>query len=255
MQALYIEAMDELLAKDLSFFHDNFAGSLTKRTLGYARRFEDIFDVLCFSVSSNVIPLVVRRRGAVVVLAAADRRPDWDAGGDVRAGLPADPPAAAAGRCPRGRVERAVGARGRLDRQRRGGARLRARARRGADPRPQRAATSASKTLRSWDYQNLRIDTITAPMNVLTNALGLAVALATSADHRRQPGGGIHHLQLLHVGHARDVGVQPHLPEHRERHDRRGAVHRAAARSAGGGRRRRSRSAFAPRDFGVELRT
>ena len=46
MEALYIEAMDELLAKDLSFFQDNFAGSLTKRALGYARRFEDVFDVL-----------------------------------------------------------------------------------------------------------------------------------------------------------------------------------------------------------------
>ena len=41
IESLYIEAMDELLAKDLAFFHDNFAGSLTKRTLGYARRFED----------------------------------------------------------------------------------------------------------------------------------------------------------------------------------------------------------------------
>src|SRR5262245_55744366 len=28
MEALYVEAMDELLAKDLSFFHHNFAGSL-----------------------------------------------------------------------------------------------------------------------------------------------------------------------------------------------------------------------------------
>ena len=48
IQSLYVEAMDELLAKDLTFFHDNFAGSLTKRTLGYARRFEDVFDVLSF---------------------------------------------------------------------------------------------------------------------------------------------------------------------------------------------------------------
>ena len=31
LEALYVQAMDELLAKDLSFFHDNFAGSLTKR--------------------------------------------------------------------------------------------------------------------------------------------------------------------------------------------------------------------------------
>jgi ATP-binding cassette subfamily B protein len=40
----------------------------------------------------------------------------------------------------------------------------------------------AAKTLRSWDYQNLRIDTITAPMYVLTNTLGLVVALATSSN-------------------------------------------------------------------------
>jgi ATP-binding cassette subfamily B protein len=36
------------------------------------------------------------------------------------------------------------------------------------------------KTMRSWDYQNLRVDTITAPMHVLTNTLGLVVALVTS---------------------------------------------------------------------------
>src|SRR6187551_925220 len=57
IESLYIEAMDELLAKDLSFFHHNFAGSLTKRALGYARRFEDVFDVLAFQVAGNVLPL------------------------------------------------------------------------------------------------------------------------------------------------------------------------------------------------------
>src|SRR5213596_1450114 len=58
MEALYIEALDELLAKDLPFFHDNFAGSLTKRALGYARRFEDVFDVMCLQVAANAIPMV-----------------------------------------------------------------------------------------------------------------------------------------------------------------------------------------------------
>jgi len=57
IQSLYVEAMDELLAKDLAFFHDNFAGSLTKRTLGYARRFEDVFDVLSFQVIAKILPL------------------------------------------------------------------------------------------------------------------------------------------------------------------------------------------------------
>ena len=74
MQALYIEAMDELLAKDLSFFHDNFAGSLTKRALGYARRFEAVFDVLCFSVSANLIPLAFVGVVLWSLLAVADRR-------------------------------------------------------------------------------------------------------------------------------------------------------------------------------------
>src|SRR4029434_5855700 len=36
------------------------------------------------------------------------------------------------------------------------------------------------KTLRSWDYQNFRVNTITAPMYVLTNTLVLIVALYIS---------------------------------------------------------------------------
>src|SRR5215203_5798941 len=36
------------------------------------------------------------------------------------------------------------------------------------------------KTLRSWDYQNFRVNIITAPMYVLTNTLGLIVALHIS---------------------------------------------------------------------------
>ncbi len=234
MQALYIEAMDELLAKDLSFFHDNFAGSLTKRTLGYARRFETVFDVLCFSVSSNVIPLafvgvvlwsyspwlivvllgmlaitfalvypMIRRRQRLV-----DAR---EAAANVLSGHVADSI---------GNAEA-----------------VRAFAR---EPDEARIHTTnvldfGSKAQRSWDYQNLRIDTITAPMNVLTNVVGLTVALATGSDRRRQPGGRVHHLQLLHPGDPCDVGVQPHLPQPGKRRDRRRAVHRAAVGSAGGG--------------------
>jgi len=179
MQALYIEAMDELLAKDLSFFHDNFAGSLTKRTLGYARRFETVFDVLCFSVSSNVIPLafvgvvlwsyspwlivvllamlgitfalvypMIRRRQRLV-----DAR---EAAANVLSGHVADSI---------GNAEA-----------------VRAFAREPDEARihSTNVLDFGSKAQRSWDYQNLRIDTITAPMNVLTNVVGLTVALATA---------------------------------------------------------------------------
>jgi ATP-binding cassette subfamily B protein len=179
MESLYIEAMDELLAKDLSFFHNNFAGSLTKRALGYARRFEDVFDVLCFSVSSNLIPLLfvgvvlwsysplligvliaglattfaivfplIRRRQRLVDLR--------EAASNVVAGHVADSigNAEAVRAFAREREEARIHSRNVLD--------------------------LGSKTLRSWDYQNLRVDTITAPMHVLTNTLGLIVAMVTS---------------------------------------------------------------------------
>ena len=57
LEALYVEAMDELLAKDATFFQDNYAGSLTKRALGFARRFEDVFDVTAFQISASFLPL------------------------------------------------------------------------------------------------------------------------------------------------------------------------------------------------------
>src|SRR5262245_51835952 len=57
MESLYVQAMAELLAKDLSFFQNNYAGSLTKRSLGYVRRFEDVFDTFCFMVIPNILPI------------------------------------------------------------------------------------------------------------------------------------------------------------------------------------------------------
>src|SRR3954471_18148921 len=51
LEALYIEAMAELLARDLGFFKSNSAGSLPRRALGSARRFEDVFDVIVFQIA------------------------------------------------------------------------------------------------------------------------------------------------------------------------------------------------------------
>jgi ATP-binding cassette, subfamily B, bacterial len=179
MEALYIEAMDELLAKDVAFFHDNFAGSLTKRALGYARRFEDVFDVMCFQVIAHAIPMVfviavlwtyspllivtlltmltvtlvcvlpiIRRRGRLV-----DIR---EAASNTLAGHVADSIANA-------ETVRAF-----------------AREREEARIHALNVGDFGAKTLRSWDYQNLRVDTVTSPMYVATNTLGLIVALATS---------------------------------------------------------------------------
>jgi ATP-binding cassette subfamily B protein len=177
IESLYLEAMDDLLAKDLAFFQDNYAGSLTKRALGYARRFEDVFDVLCFQVLPNFLPIVfvsvvlwryspllvvvligmmsitctlvvprIRRRRQLV-----DIR---EAASNVLAGHLADSIANA----------ETVRAFARESEE----ARIHAR----------NVADFGAKTLRSWDYQNLHVDMITSPLYVLTNTLGLVVALS-----------------------------------------------------------------------------
>ena len=179
MEALYIEAMDELLAKDLSFFQDNFAGSLTKRALGYARRFEDVFDVMCFQVVASLIPLafvsvvlwsyspllIVALMGMlgatfVIVFPLIRRRQQLvgirEAASNTLAGHVADSIANAET--------------------------VRAFAREPDEARihANNVGDYGDKTLRTWEYQNLRVDTVTSPMYVLTNTLGLVVALATS---------------------------------------------------------------------------
>ncbi|RPI52602.1 MAG: ABC transporter ATP-binding protein [Acidobacteria bacterium] len=179
MEGLYIEAMDELLAKDLAFFQNNYAGSLTKRALGYARRFEDVFDVLSFQVGPTllplafvgavlwsyspwlivlllamllttlimVVPLIRRRRRLVDIREAAS---------NVLAGHVADS------------ITNAEA--------------VRAFAREPDEARihADNVGDYAAKTLRSWDYQNLRVDLVTSPMFVVTNTLGLILALWVS---------------------------------------------------------------------------
>ncbi|MGC4086257.1 MAG: hypothetical protein QM736_30060 [Vicinamibacterales bacterium] len=55
----------QLLAKDLAFFQSNYSGSLTKRALGFARRFEDVFDVLVFLIAPTMLPLASFAVGVV----------------------------------------------------------------------------------------------------------------------------------------------------------------------------------------------
>jgi ATP-binding cassette, subfamily B, bacterial len=181
IDALYIEAMDELFAKDVAFFHNNFAGSLTKRALGYARRFEDVFDVAAFSIIGNLLPLtfavivlaqfslwlivvllsmliiafvalrpLIRRRHALVQIR--------EEASNALAGHVADSitNAETVRAFAREREEAAIHARNVHDFTR--------------------------KMRRSWDYQNTRVDVLTSPLYIATNTLGLIVALAIGRD-------------------------------------------------------------------------
>ncbi len=178
LEALYKEAMDELLAKDLAFFQNNYAGSLTKRALGYARRYEDVFDVVSFQLAPTLLPLVF----VAIVLSTYSI---W-----LVVGLLAMLGATLALVVPLIRRRRQlVDVRevasnvlaGHLADSITNAETIRAFAREDDEARihADNVGDYARKTLRSWDYQNMRVDMVTSPMFVLTNTLGLAIALAT----------------------------------------------------------------------------
>jgi ATP-binding cassette, subfamily B, bacterial len=180
IESLYIIGMDELLAKDAAFFHDNFAGSLTKRVLSFASRFEDFADSLAFDVVSSVVPLAF----ASVVL--------WRFDPLLVAGLIGLIVVTSAGVAPLiSRRQRLVDQREEAIARVSGHVadslanmdtiRAFAAEDREAAEHRSRVAEQRRKSLLSWDYSNLRIDALVAPMSVLTNVFGLLVAIALGA--------------------------------------------------------------------------
>ncbi|MBE4739250.1 MULTISPECIES: ABC transporter ATP-binding protein [Streptomyces] len=183
MEHLYVNGMDELLAKDAAFFHDNFAGSLTKRVLSFGKRFEDFVDTLTYRIVGSVLPLLF---GAVVL---------WSYEPMLVVGLLAMIAVTVVAATPLiRRRQRLVSAReaavarvsGHVADSLANMETIRAFAAevREAEEHRSRVADSRRLTLLSWDYGNLRVDTLIAPMSVLTNVLGLLVAIALGGSGR-----------------------------------------------------------------------
>ena len=190
IENLYVIGMDELLAKDAAFFHDNFAGSLTKRVLSFASRFEDFTDNLVFNIVGSLVPLAF----ASVVLWRYD---PWLVAGLI--GLIAVTGAGIAPLIRRRqklvnqREEAIARVSGHVADSLMNMDTIRAFAagdREAAEHRS-RVADQRRKSLLSWDYGNLRIDALVAPMSVLTNVLGLLLAVAL--------GGGQHGIEAIIV--------------------------------------------------------
>jgi ATP-binding cassette subfamily B protein len=190
IENLYVIGMDELLAKDAAFFHDNFAGSLTKRVLSFATRFEEFTDTLVFNVVGSLVPLAF----ASVVL--------WRYDPLLVAGLIGLIVITGAGIAPLVRRRQRL-----VDQREEAIARvsghvadslmnmdtIRAFAAEDLEAAEHRSrvAEQRRKSLRSWDYGNLRIDALVAPMSVLTNAFGLLLAVALA--------GGTHGIEAIIV--------------------------------------------------------
>jgi ATP-binding cassette subfamily B protein len=180
IEHLYVVGLDELFAKDSAFFHDNFAGSLTKRVLSFASRFEQTADTLVFEVVGNFVPLafgsvvlwhydpwlviVLLGMIAVTSLAVVPIIRHRQALVNLREAAIARVAGHVADSLSNMDTVRAFGAE-----------------RREAAEHRSRVAQAKRLSLRSWDYSNLRVDTLIAPMSVLTIGLGLllAVTLAT----------------------------------------------------------------------------
>lgn len=183
MEHLYVNGMDELLAKDAAFFHDNFAGSLTKRVLSFGKRFEDFVDTLTFRIVGSVVPLLF---GAVVL---------WTYEPMLVVGLlvmivvtvvAATPLIRRRQRLVNDREAAVARVSGHVADSLVNMETIRAFAAeaREAEEHRDRVADSRRLTLRSWDYGNLRVDTLIAPMSILTNVLGLVVAIALGGSGR-----------------------------------------------------------------------
>ncbi len=181
MGRLYRQALDFLLEKDIAFFHDNFAGAITKKAIGYARRYEELLDVLTFNVFPNLVPLffvvfvlwrfspwlVVTLVGLLaitisIIVPLIRRRAKFvaerETASNITAGYLADV------------VSNAdmVKAFGREPYE--------------SDSYGQRIRDFMHKTKRTWDFHNLRINMVASPLYVLVNALGLAIAIYVSRD-------------------------------------------------------------------------
>ncbi|MGX1808783.1 ABC transporter ATP-binding protein [Nocardia sp. NPDC055321] len=184
IEDLYITAMDELLAKDAAFFHDNFAGSLTKRALSFATRFEQFVDTIAFEIVAALLPLtfaavvlwrydpmlVVVLIGMIaltclVITPLIRRRQELV---DEREAAIALVSGHVADSLANMQVVRAFGAEP-LE----------------AAEHRRRVAWQRRKAIRSWDYANLRIDTAIVPLVVITNVLGLLIAVNIGGGHAR----------------------------------------------------------------------
>ncbi|WP_433670005.1 ABC transporter ATP-binding protein [Nocardia sp. CA-136227] len=182
IENLYNTAMDELLAKDSAFFHNNFAGSLTKRALSFATRFEDFADTFAFEIVAAFVPLtfasvvlwrydpmlVIVLLGLIavsgVVVAPLIRR---------RQHLVDDREAAIA--LVSGHVSDTL-------------SNMQAVRAFAAEPEEiaehrRRVAVQRRKSLLSWDYNNLYIDTVITPLMVIVNVAGLLIALGMGGGH------------------------------------------------------------------------
>jgi ATP-binding cassette subfamily B protein len=172
-------AMAELHRKDIGFFHDNFAGALTKKVIGYGKSFESFVDTFAFNIMAQLIPLgfasvilwryspwlvltlVVLITVVLCIIVPLTRKRKKlvdlrETASNVTAGHVADTI---------GNME-AVQAFAHHDFEQ--------------AQHIENVDDYMRKAKRSWDFHTLRVDTAISPFYVLINVVGLALAIMLS---------------------------------------------------------------------------
>lgn len=185
MKQLYMQAMQKMMEKDLAFFHNNFAGSLTKKTNGYAHRYVDVMDTMVFNVAANLLPvffisfilwrfspLLVLGLVGMVALTIALIMPlikyraklvaVREIASNKVSGLVAD-------------IYSNIDA-----------VRAFSQEKFENDQHRKNVEDLTVKTKRSWDFHNQRIDVVISPLYVLTNLLGLVLAVHIASTTNAQ---------------------------------------------------------------------
>lgn len=176
MARLNKDALDFLLEKDQKFFSDNFTGSLTKRAIAYPSSFVGLWDVMFFTVFPSIVSMVF----AGVVLW---RYSPWIV--VILFGLVAVtlsilvPLIRRRRRLVRIREELSNKVTGHISDTIINMSAVQAFGRR--QDEAQRHYDNVDELVaaakKSWDYQNLRVDMVIAPLYVFINVLGLIMAL------------------------------------------------------------------------------
>lgn len=181
IRSLYVIALEKLISKDLSFFHERFSGSITKNVLGFARRFEGFFDTIVFDITSALIPVLFAAGvlffispwlsaaliGTLIIgiltvrplilrrMKLVKAREDAHA---TMSGHVSDVVSNVA----------AVKSFGNEDQE--------------MTTHLTRVDDFITKASKSWHFQNTRIDTVISPIYVAANVLGLAIVMSLSVD-------------------------------------------------------------------------
>ncbi len=197
IESLYKIALEKISDKDLAFFSNNFAGSITKRAVAFARNFETVSDKVYFQIVPSLITLIF----VTVILW---RYSPWYVGllftSIILVIVSVVPIIRRRARMVAVRTVAGTRLTGHISDVISNMSAVKAFAREKQELQTNHALTAdfMKKTLRTWDYHNWGVNSAITPIYTAVNVAGLALAvhLASSSG----AGAGVILVSLAYLG-------------------------------------------------------